>query len=178
MSWYSGHQQAILHLLSALLLLSIHWQSSLSQSTCTTQISGRLCGLYLILLHCLCLFIHLILSFKHFRIYDLNYLLNVQWTHTDEDYHYSYVHLVLQTTLLVFRSLILTICMYFLQFISCLKRAQGPSLPTFDWFLHLCCKVWVICSFYISFMCLLLCWWKLSYTSQEKNMMLQYNISQ
>jgi hypothetical protein len=44
MSWSTGHQQAILHLLSALQLLGIHWPSSVSQSTHTTQISG----LYLI----------------------------------------------------------------------------------------------------------------------------------
>jgi hypothetical protein len=71
--------------------------------------------------------------------------------------------LVLQTTLLDFRNLILTMCMYFLQFISCLYIAQGLSLLIDDW----CCRVWVICRFYSSFVCLLLGRWELSYTSQE-----------
>jgi hypothetical protein len=38
-------------------------------------------------------------------------------------------------------------------------------LLIFGWLLHLCCKVWVICSLNFSLMRLLLWWWKLTYTS-------------
>jgi hypothetical protein len=56
------------------------------------------------LLHCLCLlkyFFKCFKTFKHFRIDHLNDLFKVQCTYTEEEYFY--VHLALQTTLLVFK---------------------------------------------------------------------------
>jgi hypothetical protein len=81
-------------------------------------------------------------SSKDFRIYHLNDLFKVQCTHNVKDYHYFYVHLVLETSVLVSRCLILSICMYFLHvYVACLYTVYGLSLLIFDELFHLCCRV-------------------------------------